>query len=190
LSPHLCLNGWQYKNLLVESSAQLQTSQFRVHAHSVTQLARSATPSVNVQSSVSVRIQLVHWTAQSASNRRKYKKEIRVEERLSFPEARNKYFKLQPEPMKVTYAQPTTSLPPKYPPKQCFPPCTWHWWFALTNLGRIQKQQTRPNNHRPTNQENSSQPNTVPLNYTSTLWMATGSPSHPARIYIWTHMNT
>jgi hypothetical protein len=38
--------------------------------------------------------------------------EIQVEEHLSFPEARKKYFELQPKQKKVTYAQAAASRPP------------------------------------------------------------------------------
>jgi hypothetical protein len=41
----------------------------------------------------------------------KASQKIRVEEHVSFPEARKKYFELQPEQKKVTYAQATASRP-------------------------------------------------------------------------------
>jgi hypothetical protein len=102
---------------------------------------------------------------------------ICVEERPSFPEARKRYFNLQPKQMKVTYAQAAASLPStsEMSPQtsNATPaPETDSSKVHPTNPGFNPNQWNYPNNHGLMNQKKCPHTNRALLVNTLTVWMA------------------
>jgi hypothetical protein len=128
---------------------------------------------------------------------REIDQKIRVEEHLSFPEARKKYFELQPKQKKVTYAQAAASRPPTAEMStQTDDPSATSATAALRirpcgprTLVEPAKPPEIPQNLQPPKHAHANRAHLIcPLSLRVALERVRPSSwSHPATAWIWTH---